>query len=130
MTEQTLTDIVELNKRREESRQVKTDLRYATRDKLYYNFRYRKDSYKARKAMIHPFLMTAKRGDSMLRLYDDGSHQPTKHQETAMTAKCKGWRQKERELKQLAKLEATKNKHLNKRIRSKRTGYTMKNVAS
>ena len=80
---------------------VEADTRYAVRDKLYYNFRYRRDSYKARKAMIHPFLITAKRGDSTLRLYDDGSHQPTKHQEAAMIDKCRGWRQKERELKKL-----------------------------
>ncbi|KKN76923.1 hypothetical protein LCGC14_0365750 [marine sediment metagenome] len=78
-----------------------TARRDVVRDGLYYNFRYRNDSYKARKAMIHPTLMIAKRGDSMLRLYDDGSHQPTKNQEAAMISKCKGWHQKERILKQL-----------------------------
>ena len=86
--------------------QQATARRDMVRDNLYYNFRYRVDSYKARKAMIKPFLIVAKRGDSLLRLYDDGSHQPTKVQEAAMKAKCQGWRMKERELKRLAKIES------------------------
>ena len=85
--------------------QQATARRDMVRDKLYYGFRYANGSYKARKAMIHPFLIVAKRGDSLLRLYDDGSHQPTKVQEAAMKAKCLGWRGKERELNRLAKLE-------------------------
>ena len=99
----------------EELRKIEADekariaRRDMVRDNLYYNFRYRAGSYKAKKAMIHPFLMVARRGDSLIRLYDDGSHQPTKHQEQAMVEKCRGWRVKERELKRLAKLEA-KNK--------------------
>ena len=84
-------------------KQKTTARRDMVRDNLYYNYRYRSGSYKARKAGIHPFLMVAKRGLSMLRLYDDGSHQPTKVQEAAMKAKCQGWRQKERELHRLVK---------------------------
>ncbi len=98
--------IAQVNQRHDDATD-RGERRIAKRDSLYYGFRYRVGSYKARKAMIHPFLMTAKREDSMLRLYDDGSHQPTKHQEQAMTDKCKGWRIKEkllaREQKQLAK---------------------------
>ena len=80
-----------------------TARRDVVRDNLYYNYRYANGSYKARKAMIRPFLIVAKRGDSLLRLYDDGSHQPTKNQEKAMVEKCKGWRMREKELKRLAK---------------------------
>ncbi len=92
---------LEALKAKETQEENETARRLVVRDKLYYGFRYRRDSYKARKAMIHPFLIVAKRGLSTLRLYDDGSHQPTKHQEQAMTDKCRGWRQKERELKKI-----------------------------
>ncbi len=97
-------------KAKETQEETKMSRRLVVRAKLYYNFRYRRDSYKARKAMIRPFLIVAKRNGSELRLYDDGSHQPTKHQEQAAVDKFRGWRQKERELKRLAKLEA-KTKH-------------------
>ena len=39
-----------------------TARRDMVRDKLYYGFRYANGSYKARKAMVMPFLMTAKTG--------------------------------------------------------------------
>ena len=79
--------------------QQATARREMVRDKLYYGFRYANGSYKARKAMIHPFLMVAKREGQTLRLYDNGSHQPTKNQEAAAIDKFKGWRIKEREIK-------------------------------
>ena len=84
-------------------KQQATATKDMVRDNLYYNFRYRRDSYKARKAMIRPFLMTASREGSTLRLYDDGSHQPNKNQIAATIDKCRLWRRKERELKRLQK---------------------------
>ena len=86
-----------------------SDQAIAKRDNLYWNYRYAIGSYKARKAAIHPVLMMAKRDGSMLRLYDDGTHQPTKVQEAMATARFKAWRQKERELRQQAKLAAKKS---------------------
>jgi len=83
------------------ARESATERRLQKRDELYYGFRYANDSYKSRKAMIRPYLMTARRdGGGALKLYDDGSHQPTKEQEKAMTTKCRGWRAQERTLKQ------------------------------
>jgi len=96
---------VEGLKKRDSINEYTTARRYVVRDNLYHNFRYRAGSYKARKAEIHPFLMTAKRGLSVLRLYDNGSHQPTKNQEAALKGKCLGWRIKEQELKRLAKIK-------------------------
>lgn len=88
-------------KTRDNDRTEATARREVVRDKLYYTFRYRRGSYKARKAMIHPFLIVVKRGNTELRLYDNGSHQPTITQMATMVTKCKGWRQKEREIKRL-----------------------------
>ena len=108
-----------------------TAIRNAVRDKLYHNFRYATGSYKARKAMIRPFLMTARRGASMLRLHDDGSHQPTKNQEAAATTKFAGWRAKERELKQL-QMPAYKKWLKNNRLTAKNNpfSYWLINIAT
>ena len=71
------------------------------RDNLYFNFRYRKGSYKAKKMGLQPILITAKRGNERLRIYGDPSEpiEPVKLQ--IARVKFEAWRQIERELRRL-----------------------------
>jgi hypothetical protein len=72
------------------------------RHRLYWNFRYRKDSYKARKAGIVPIMMTAKYGGDRLRIYGEPS-EPTSKQLNIAKGIFRGWKAKERERRRLAK---------------------------
>ena len=70
----------------------------------YFSHRYRNNSYKARKFGIgNPILMTARRCGDRLRLYGN-----TASNEQLKIAKniFAGWKQKERELRRLARLAA------------------------
>lgn len=71
--------------------------RIAKRDNLYWNFRYRNDSYKARKMALCPIAITASYNNNKLRLY--GS--PT--ESTFLIAKgiFNGWKSIERAKRQL-----------------------------
>ena len=75
----------------------------AKRDNLYWNFRYRRDSYKARKSGLQPILIMAKRGSDMIRVYGEAGEliEPKKLQ--FAISRFKAWGQKERELKREAK---------------------------
>jgi len=83
--------------------EVEKQERIAKRDNLYFNYRYRKGSYKARKMNLEPILMTAKRGGDKIRIYGDPTEaiEPIKLQ--FAKSRFKAWRQKERELRRLAK---------------------------
>ena len=90
-------------KARDETKENAILRRIAKRDHLYFNFRYSKNSYKARKMGLQPILMMAKRGNDKIRIYGetDETIEPKKLQ-FAM-ARFKAWGQKERELKKLQK---------------------------
>lgn len=72
------------------------------RDSLYWDHRYRKGSYKAKKMNLEPILLTARRGSERLRIYGNPNEaiEPVKLQ--IVRVKCMAWRQKERELRRLA----------------------------
>jgi len=70
--------------------------------KGYFEHRYRNNSYKARKYGIGiPILMMAKRGGDRLRLYGE---MVSDRQVQIAKDIFKGWKQKERELRRLDKL--------------------------
>jgi hypothetical protein len=73
-------------------------------DLLYFNFRYRKGSYKAKKCGLQPILMMAKRGNEKLRLYGEAGACPTAKQMQFAVSRFRTWRQKERELRRLTKI--------------------------
>ena len=77
--------------------------RIAKRDNLYFNFRYRKESYKAKKMGLQPILIMAKRGKDMIRVYGCPNELIEPKKLRFATARFKAWRQKERELRRLAK---------------------------
>jgi len=73
----------------------------AKADNQYWNFRYRKGSYKARKSGLQPILMMAKRGLDMIRIYGEADEviEPMKMQFASL--RFKAWGQSERDIKQL-----------------------------
>jgi len=75
--------------------------RIAMRDNLYFNFRYRKGSYKAKKMGLQPILIMAKRDGDMIRVYGEPTEAITPRKIQFATARFKAWRNKERELKRL-----------------------------
>jgi len=77
--------------------------RIAKRDNLYFNYRYRKGSYKAKKMSLEPILITAKRCGDRIRVYGSPNEiiEPKKLQ--FARSRFSAWRQKERELRRLAK---------------------------
>lgn len=81
--------------------------RIAKRDNLYWNYRYRKGSYKARKSGLQPLLMVAKRGGDKIRVYGEPSEAISSNKIRFATSRFKAWRQKERELR---RLERQRNK--------------------
>ncbi|MBA7588706.1 hypothetical protein ES708_30773 [subsurface metagenome] len=72
------------------------------RDNLYWDRRYRKGSYKAKKMNLEPILLTIKRGSERLRIYGDPHETIEPVKLRIVRAKCRAWRQKERELRRLA----------------------------
>lgn len=75
----------------------------AKREELYFTYRYRKGSYKARKCGLQPILMMAKRGGDKIRVYGEADEVISPIKIAFATARFRAWGQKERELKRLAK---------------------------
>lgn len=73
--------------------------RLAKRDNLYWNFRYRKGSYKARKMGLQPILMMAKRGLDKIRIYGEVGEAIEPAKLRFATIRFKAWGQKERDIK-------------------------------
>ena len=71
------------------------------RDNLYWNFRYRKDSYKARKCGLQPILIMAKGNGDKIRVYGEAGKLIEPKRLQFATARFRAWGQKERELKRL-----------------------------
>ncbi len=75
----------------------------AKRDNLYWDYRYRKGSYKSRKMGLQPILMMAKYGDNKERVYGEAGETIESPKIRFATERFKAWKQKERELQRLAK---------------------------
>ena len=80
-----------------------TEERALKRDNLYWDRRYRKGSYKAKKMNLEPILITIKRGSERLRIYGDPHETIELKKLQIVKVKCRAWRQKERELRRLAR---------------------------
>ena len=80
-----------------------TEERALKRDNLYWDRRYRKGSYKAKKMNLEPILLTVKRGSERLRIYGDPNEAIEPVKLRIVRTKCMAWRQKERELRRLAR---------------------------
>ena len=98
-----MAEILELEKLRayRETNRQKTERRIAKRDELYWNFRYRKDSYKAKRMGLQPILIMAKRGKDMIRVYGEVGRDISPAKFAFATTRFKAWGQKEQELKRL-----------------------------
>ena len=83
--------------------EVEQQKRIAKRDSLYFSYRYRKGSYKAKKICLEPILITAKRCGDRIRVYGNPDEVIEPRKLAFAKARFMAWRQKERELRRLAK---------------------------
>ena len=78
--------------------------RMAKRDDLYWNYRYRKGSYKAKKMGLQPILIMARRGGDMIRVYGETDEPISPTKLAFAAARFKVWGQKERKSQRLSQL--------------------------